>query len=471
MKTMAVLYGLTSKCDITVDTIQCSTCKHAKRLIGPDLGDYGLFNWNNTMIFSHELLNAYINMYTASETPFSAFCLTVWRWYRDSGTITSFCSDETFVRVWFAYVQLLDIDSKMTCPRCGPNPDVIIVDGVSLSTHISKLTQSIRPPTTVDDMSEVVESITSHKARELSTIPQKDIHSYLLRIITTPPPAVSSLLVDLDIEQAFKTKYPKLAAFVDLTLQALYSTPEYQLYRALLKQIAAPDIVLQLVPYDAITLFLAVEKGDSPEWLQRYCPALGAVLKYHRRQSQIVPSAIRHTAGWLARRASHVYTCLAQHEPGSVDRTLLQEDWRETGTVYGSRMVRKRRNYTKLRYDSNRRVPDQGEGDTAGDCNKFYKTYSKHNLTGGILQSGVHIPYVLDFIRFLWLRVEMMSSLLSTPDSSLLRRLLSMILHANLPHIVSYGRLPTFVIPTFSLMRCTLTIIPAAVKPALPAMS
>ncbi|KAK7687207.1 hypothetical protein QCA50_009712 [Cerrena zonata] len=174
----ATLYGLKASRIITIPIIQCPVCKHSRRAIGPDLSEYGLFNWNNTMVFSHELLTAYLNMYTASETPFSAFCLTVRRWYEDNSAINShltFCSDETFVRVWFAFIQLLDIDSKMVCPQCGPNPDIIIVDGVSLSTHVSKLTRHIHPPTFVDDTCENIDSITTYKARQLPAIPEKEI--------------------------------------------------------------------------------------------------------------------------------------------------------------------------------------------------------------------------------------------------------------------------------------------------------
>ncbi|KAK7685317.1 hypothetical protein QCA50_011680 [Cerrena zonata] len=387
-KVNAVLFGLTSSRTVTIDTIRCPACKHARRLIGPDLSECGLFNWNNTMIFSHQLLNAYINMYTASETPFSAFCLNVRRWYQDSGTNTSFCSDETFVRVWFAYVRLLDIDSKMTCPKCGPNPDVIIVDGVSLSTHVSKLTKHIQPPTFVDATSEEIESITSQKAKQLSAITQKDIRTYILKILDTSKPTVTTdTLSELTIKQSLHARYPEIAAIVEYTLQKPRSSPEYKVYATLLKQIAAPDIILQLVPYDAIHLLCAVERGESPVWLQRYCPALGAVLNLHRQLMQPIPLVTCRVAGWLAKCANEVYTRLAQHEPGPCQDVLTQGNWQETGTVYGSRAVRRRRKYIKLRNDSPQQYPgpEQGEENPdAGDCNKFYKTYSKHNLTGGI---------------------------------------------------------------------------------------
>ncbi|KAI0741901.1 hypothetical protein C8Q80DRAFT_164071 [Daedaleopsis nitida] len=100
----ATVYGLTSYIIISIQVLPCPSCKHRLRMIlGPDLGSTGILNWNNSHLFTHELLNTYTNqLYAASETPFSAFCLTDRRSYEDhldaSGQLMKFCSDETFVR-------------------------------------------------------------------------------------------------------------------------------------------------------------------------------------------------------------------------------------------------------------------------------------------------------------------------------------------------------------------------------------
>ena len=73
-----------------------------------------------------------------------------------------FCADETFVRAWFAFTQLQQLDSGMTCPTCGPYPSVVIVDGISLGTHTSKLVSSIQPPTFVDESSEQLDDQCEH---------------------------------------------------------------------------------------------------------------------------------------------------------------------------------------------------------------------------------------------------------------------------------------------------------------------
>ncbi|KAI0766818.1 hypothetical protein BD413DRAFT_455148, partial [Trametes elegans] len=146
----ATIFGLTTATPVTIEVLPCAVCHHHRRFIGPELGALAVLNWNNTFLFTHELLNGYTNAFTASETPFAAFCLTIRRQYEDRCPGLSFCSDETFVRAWFAFVKLQDLDSGMMCPTCGPSPSTVIADGVSLATHASKLTSTVQPPTFTD---------------------------------------------------------------------------------------------------------------------------------------------------------------------------------------------------------------------------------------------------------------------------------------------------------------------------------
>ncbi|TFK79209.1 hypothetical protein K466DRAFT_505942 [Polyporus arcularius HHB13444] len=58
----------------------------------------------------------------------------------------------------------------------------------------------------------------------------------------------------------------------------------------------------------------------------------------------------------------------------------------QTGTCYGLPQVRRRRVYTKLPSDNKPTDSSTGDSvDVVGDCNKFYKTYSRNKLAGGIL--------------------------------------------------------------------------------------
>ncbi|CDO77056.1 hypothetical protein BN946_scf184455.g6 [Trametes cinnabarina] len=209
----ATLYGFSHASQVSIEVVPCPTCQHHRRCIGPDLGSTGVFNWNNRILFTHELLNAYTNTFTASETPFSAFCLTVRRQYEDQDPKMKFCSDETFVRAWFAFVQLQDFGNTMICPTCGPSPTIIIADGVTLATHASQLTTKVRPPTLTDTKSEVVSTISSYKARGLAAITQKDVRTLVIKFVESVaagPLADMSSVPDIS---SMAQMYPALSNF------------------------------------------------------------------------------------------------------------------------------------------------------------------------------------------------------------------------------------------------------------------
>ncbi|KAJ2957100.1 hypothetical protein NUW54_g14623 [Trametes sanguinea] len=233
----AALYGITRRTDVSIEVIPCPQCRHRRRLIGPDLGTTGVFNWNNLILLTHELLNSYTNMFTASETPFSAFCLTIRRQYEDVASGMQFCSEETFVRAWFAFVQIQRLDSSMACPTCGPSPSIVIADGVSLATHASKLTPHIRPPTFTDASSERIESISTYKARSLPAIPQKDIRALIIKCIealSTASPTFPSTLPDTSkIEES----HVPVASFLRL-IQRTQDLPLRRAYRELMRQVS-----------------------------------------------------------------------------------------------------------------------------------------------------------------------------------------------------------------------------------------
>lgn len=216
----AILYGLTARSPVSIEVVACVICHHRRRYVGPDLGDLGVFNWNNSILFTHELMNAYTNAFTASETPFAAFCLTIRRQYQDRCPGESFCSDETFVRAWFAFVDLQDLDSKFQCPTCGPSPSVVIADGVSLATHASKLKgANIKPPTFTDSSSERIESISSYKARQLPAIHDRSIRREVSEfLVATTMTRTTALLNPISVSTTIEASYPELAALLRLSV-------------------------------------------------------------------------------------------------------------------------------------------------------------------------------------------------------------------------------------------------------------
>ena len=133
-----------------VETRYCTVCRNTKGREGPDLGQWGILNWNNRIAFSHELMNSYISQFTASETPLYAFYQTTVNTYLCEEDCPPFCSLSTFLSAWFAFAELQQIGHTMQCAQCGVNPETVIADGISISFAKQKLT-GLRPPTIPED--------------------------------------------------------------------------------------------------------------------------------------------------------------------------------------------------------------------------------------------------------------------------------------------------------------------------------
>ena len=152
-----VVYTLINAQQTFLEVQPCQKCPaFLRRSIGPDGRQLGLFNLNNAVLFTHDLLEDYTASFTSSETPFSAWVSVMRKRYARSSL--PFCHEAIFRNAWFSYSRLQQLDGDMKCPKCGPAPEDVIWDGVSLSFHRKHLLPSLRPPTTVHDKSIIRES-------------------------------------------------------------------------------------------------------------------------------------------------------------------------------------------------------------------------------------------------------------------------------------------------------------------------
>jgi hypothetical protein len=131
-----------------IETRYCTKCTNTRGRIGPDLGKHGVFNWNNKIAFSHELMNSYTSHFTTSETPIYSFHQTVMNAYLNDDS-SPFCSIQTFLSAWFAFARLQVLESDMECIQCGPSPQIVIADGISVAFAKRRL-EGLRPPTCSD---------------------------------------------------------------------------------------------------------------------------------------------------------------------------------------------------------------------------------------------------------------------------------------------------------------------------------
>jgi hypothetical protein len=154
-----VVYGLDEgiRCRIELQRCPNPSCRSIKgrkpRYIGPETRDLGIFNFDNNILFTHELLDDYTNQYSASETPFNAWITVINRRYMAHPSKERFVIESTFRSVWFAYVNIQRFENDMRCPQCGPTPKDTIWDGVTLAFHEKHRLPTLRPPTMTHDSS------------------------------------------------------------------------------------------------------------------------------------------------------------------------------------------------------------------------------------------------------------------------------------------------------------------------------
>lgn len=76
--------------------------------------------------------------------------------YVDNHSPFSFVHVATFKKVWFAFTQLQSFGDHFYCPFCeSSTPDVVIVDGVTISLPHHLLHPRVSPPTKTTDTSPV----------------------------------------------------------------------------------------------------------------------------------------------------------------------------------------------------------------------------------------------------------------------------------------------------------------------------
>lgn len=143
------VYTETTAVQCWIQTTYCGQCRNTRGRIGPDLREYGILNWNNRIGYSHELMNNYTSAFTNSETPIVAFHKSVLDTYLSHQSPIPFPTYESFKNHWFGFISLQQLASSMKCSRCGPNPKVVIADGIAVSFPSHKVAR-LRPPTDCD---------------------------------------------------------------------------------------------------------------------------------------------------------------------------------------------------------------------------------------------------------------------------------------------------------------------------------
>jgi CxC4 like cysteine cluster associated with KDZ transposases len=180
---LCTIYSLSEKLETRAQVQKCPICPPARqRFIGPDGREAGIFNYNNSIMFSHELLDEYTCSFTTSETPLVAWAAIVSRRYALTGH--EFVSDPLLRSVWFAYVRIQHFENDMLCVRCGPTPEDVIWDGVTLAFGRKHVLDSLKPPTATEDDSPVRQN---HKyVYNQQILPDRQLRDLVRKVIAMP---------------------------------------------------------------------------------------------------------------------------------------------------------------------------------------------------------------------------------------------------------------------------------------------
>ncbi|KAK7055857.1 hypothetical protein R3P38DRAFT_3385700 [Favolaschia claudopus] len=373
--------------------LELQLCRCKKRYIGPDCLSLGLFNYNNKILFSHEILDEYTSAFTTSETPFHAWVSVVSRRYSLRNSV--FCSVDIFRSAWFAYARLLSLEDDMQCPRCGTSPDNTIWDGVTLAFNKKHLLSSLEPPTQSNELSVVRDRTVYVPSQQV--LPDSYSRSLVRKVVEGPPLVLGAGLRqtndgsgDGEVDggtgsKANKELLERLEA-IPLAVNRLAGTnpplsrvfdkhfgngavvnkiiaPEA--YKRFFLQISSDESVLQMANVPALKVLEDFTQAPQVNNATRLLnvPVLHDILLFEFSHSTNVSNDILAICSWLVERGRTVY------------------HWLSTGCCYGSPKIRERPKYPKLRNDTQL---DEG-GKRGAKCSKFYSQYGEKRLTGGII--------------------------------------------------------------------------------------
>ncbi|KAJ3556445.1 hypothetical protein NP233_g11977 [Leucocoprinus birnbaumii] len=419
----ATLYTLTGSFDCLVELQTCPHCPPARRKnIGPDLREFSVFNYNNVYLLTHELLDDYTNTFTSSETPFDSWCeMVVNRYVYTPGA--SFMRKNTFRACWFAYARLQKLEGDFQCPDCGPHPDNVIWDGVSLSFGLEKLSGSLEPPTTTSSSLPIRPDVKYFPKQQ--ALPDSSLRKLLRKIITMEPlnkvaqkaasntspqktraqqsqHALNVVTEHLDnVERAIEHLNHHNEALGSLfrchygitTYHKGHKVPEF--IKRFFNQISAEESILQMINQEGLRALAVFLKSPRPTTTSALIiiPHLYYLLESGYDSKTGYETSLLSISSWIHDRARDVLDILIKNSGPDLglehSTEAIKTNWEVTGCFYSMPKIRERPTYPRLLHDQQREESQGGARDlaemTSAACGKYYSTYKKQRLTGGIM--------------------------------------------------------------------------------------
>ncbi|KAF6763284.1 hypothetical protein DFP72DRAFT_801056 [Ephemerocybe angulata] len=318
----------------------------------------------------------------------------------------------------------------MACTTCGPAPETVIWDGITLSFGKRHLTDSLRPPTTTHDESQVRNMIKYRPQQQL--LPDRALRKALRdalngpsvaglkasakeeglmnQPVESPPPSLPESpstnpfltreagLIDKhlkslpSVSKSLRAKCPALGDLFDKYLgeDAYAQSTCPKVWKNFFLQIAAEESVLQLVNFASwldVTKFLATPTKQNTSHLLSV-PAFFKVFE----SKDVDFMKVVDVLGWVERVTRELLAAMIVEEPlklareGSIPPVV--DDWRKTGCFYSMAVIRHRPRYPHLEKLSLKKEEERRQelaGKRGDRCGKYYSQYGERRLTGGIM--------------------------------------------------------------------------------------
>ncbi|KAK7020287.1 hypothetical protein VNI00_017739 [Paramarasmius palmivorus] len=339
------VYGLVGSVSRSIEVQHCSVCPPRRHcLVGPDPRSLGLFNYNNSALFTHELLDEYTNRFTRSVTPFTAFTEAMAAVYESRGS--KFVGEDLLREAWFAYASIQDLAKDMVCPQCGTEPENMIFDGVTSGFNKKHLNDGLCPPTHEHDDAPVRDRRYPVKPQWLpATARGKTVRSRLADWVRQNKSRRGSITSvggeDLGLLVADLTR--EALPLGNLFKHVFFSPDENrkhdvdlrQRYLCLFEQLAGEESAVQMVNEQAVALMKALVA--CPTVYNASClvevPAVLMVLEAEMRVFQGYTSTMMAVCSWMINRVEEV---LSDLKKGSIPPLPLLEhsevgDWQRVG--------------------------------------------------------------------------------------------------------------------------------------------
>ncbi|KIJ33106.1 hypothetical protein M422DRAFT_52565 [Sphaerobolus stellatus SS14] len=229
----------------------------------------------------------------------------------------------------------------MCCPMCGLHPEIVIADGVSIGYSVMKQKAGLHPPSMTTEKSLEKADINLNGSCAAICVPS-------LRKLFQDLTATKVPLWTLDVTDNQRQQFPYMIEFFKYYM-SLTDSKKITPVRELICQIAADDIIFQLVSVSTIPLLKSFSESKRPApHLPLWCPAFGNMLFAY--SDEAYPPVFFRIAGWLPSCTTEIYELVVSYGISSELENSVEEewDWRVTGCWYSGPTIQKRPKYTSI---------------------------------------------------------------------------------------------------------------------------